>query len=452
MRALSLLVATGLAFGSLAACSGDDGPPADTVAFDLDGPLAGTTYWELPFPSDLRLTADGRPDLDGFPNRRNLPVLADLLSVARERAGFPVMPIAWFKFTAAAPQRALDQVIPAATTAEALLVDIDPSSDERGALHALVAQTLPEDDFTGSGLVAIAPRPGTVLRAHTRYAFVLTRAFSPATEVPPAFAALTRGETPPGARGAAAAALYAPLWDTLDTLGVARDAVLVATVFTTGDEVAVLRQRSEAIRTTTHATITNLRVDPVDGAAHDGFCELIGDVTFPQYQTGTAPFGTGGRFVLDAAGVPIAQGMMTVPLAITLPNGTMPRAAGRCGSSSMARAAPRSTSSTTAPASPPRTSPRSARAPATSSPGAASPPPRARSPSTPSACQARAATRTSTSTTSPRSRSRSSRACSSSASCSTPSSASRSRPRSSPRAAASRSPPVPPRTTSIPRN
>ena len=318
-------VLAALAFASLVGCT-DDGAPADTVAFDLNGPLAGETYWEMPFPSDLRLTAEGRPDLAGFPNRRNLPVLNDLLSVAAERAGFPVMPIAWFKFTATPPERALDQVIPANAAADALLLDIDPDSNERGSLHAMVAQTLPNDDFTGTGLVALSPRPGTVLRAHTRYAFVLKKTFAPGTEVPPAFAKLAAGGTPSGTRGADAVPLYAPLWATLADTGITTDELLVATVFTTGDEVAVLRERSEAVRAAANATITNLRVDPTDGAAHDGFCELVADVTYPQYQVGTAPFGTEGRFRLDRAGAPIAQGMMTVPLSITIPKGTMPSA------------------------------------------------------------------------------------------------------------------------------
>lgn len=303
MRSLHLV----LPLLAVVACTGD-GAPADTVAFDLEAPLAGETYWDLPFPSDLRLTEDGRPDLAGFPNRRNLPVLTDLLSVAAERKGWPVMPIAWFEFTQAAPQANADA---------ALLVDIDPASDERGSRHAIVAQTLAPDDFTGeTGLVAIAPRPGTVLRANTRYAFVLMKAFAPTAEVPPAFAALAHGEGP-----ARAVELYAPLWD---VLGDQVDDVLVATVFTTGDEVALLRERSEAVRASANATISNLRVDPVDGAAHDGFCELIADVTYPQYQVGTPPFGTDGRFRLDASGTPIVQGSMTVPLSITIPTGTMP--------------------------------------------------------------------------------------------------------------------------------
>ncbi|HEU0030557.1 MAG TPA: hypothetical protein VFQ53_07990 [Kofleriaceae bacterium] len=303
------------------ACS--SAPDPDTIAFELDAPLAGDTYWQLPFPSDLRTTAAGTPDLAGFPNPRELPILADLLSVAAERRGFPTQPIAWFQFTGEPPAHALDEVL-VGDAAPALLVDIDPTSDERGSLHAIIAQTLPEDRFTGSGLVALAPRPGIVLRGGTRYAYVLRKAFAPGVARPPAFDTLARGGTPAGARGAAARELYAPLWETLDAIGIERDDVLVATVFTTGDEIALLRARSEAVRAAYDATIADLHVDAVDGATHPDFCELVGTVTVPQFQRGEPPFTTEGRFVLDGDGVPVAQSTATIPLAITIPKRTMP--------------------------------------------------------------------------------------------------------------------------------
>ena len=316
MRILALLAVCG-------ACGSSNDTP-DTVAFDVEATLAGETYWDLPFPSDLRLTADGKPDLEGFPNRRNLPVLEALRSVARERAGFPVMPIAWFRFTGSVPEHALEDVIPADLASAALLVDVDPNSDERGSLHALVARTLAPDDFTGDGLVALAPRPGTVLRAGTRYAFVLRKSFAPGVEPPPAFTRLATGGTPATPRMAQAAELYLPMWATLDELGIATSELLVATVFTTGDEVAVLHERSEGIRARHDVTIADLRVDPIDGAAHTGFCELTATVTFPQFQRGTQPFATEGRFALDLDGVPVQQGEMTVPLRIVIPAQTMP--------------------------------------------------------------------------------------------------------------------------------
>ena len=285
----------------VAGCS--DGQDTSAIAFDLEGPLAADTFWNLPFPSDLRLTAEGRPDLAGFPNPRNLPVVNDLLSTAVERRGYPTMPVAWFRFTE-------DVAIDASG---AMLVDIDDASPERGTQYPVVVEKLVDDAF-GKGLVAISVVPGIVLRGDTRYAFVLTRTFA-AVDLPSAFAKLADGGTPSGARGAKAKALYAPLWPVLDELGIEP---LVATVFTTGDEVALLRARSEGLHETAQLSGITL------AATHADYCELRGTVTFPQYQQGTQPFDQQGRFVLDAQGTPVAQGTMSVPLVITIPKGTMP--------------------------------------------------------------------------------------------------------------------------------
>ncbi|MEP6860540.1 MAG: hypothetical protein ABJE66_07975 [Deltaproteobacteria bacterium] len=295
----------------LVACASDPAAQTQTVAFDLDSKLAtGATYWDLPYPSDLRLAADGTVDFTGFPNRRNLPVVNDLLAGAKRRAGFPVMPIAYVKFTDAAPAFDLTTI-----AAGARILDIDAASPERGTTYPVVAQTLATDDYTGKNLVALAPYPGIVLRAATRYAFVIDKTFAPGTDVPEQFAALAAGSS----SNAKATALYAPLWSLIDT-----STVLVATVFTTGDEVAVLARRSDALRAAHHVTIEDLHVDPSDGAAHAGYCELIGTVTFPQFQLGTPPFDHDGTFMYDAAGTPIQQGSLVVPFHMTIPNGPMP--------------------------------------------------------------------------------------------------------------------------------
>ena len=300
---------------AMTACS-DDAPPTDTIAFDLGG---GDEFFAMPFPSDLRLTVDGHIDFSRFPNKRNLPIVRDLLSSAAEHAGFPVMPIAWFRFTGIVPDHAVDRLIAADPASEALLVDIDPASDERGALYPLVAQTLPFDAFAGEGLVSVAPRPGAVLRANTRYAFVLRKAFAPGVSAPPAFDELVRG-----GGDAKAKALYAPLWSALDELDIADDDLLVATVFTTGDEIAVMRARSEAVRAAHDVTIDGLALDTEHGVNHPDVCVLAGTVTMPQFQMGDAPYSTMGRFTFDANGAPISQGTLVVPIRITIPKGTMP--------------------------------------------------------------------------------------------------------------------------------
>ena len=288
----------------LAACSE---APHDTVYFELDASLAdAAVFWDFPFPSDLRLDATGAPDLTGFPNRRNVPILEDLLSIVPERRGFPVMPTAYVRFTAPVPAREIGDVL---SDDLALLVDIDPASPELGRRVPIVAHTLATDDYATTNLVALAPRPGFVLRAGTEYAYVIVRAFAPGFQPPGGFADLAAGRTPGGKRGAAAAALYRDLWPALDAAGIATGDVLVATVFTTGDEVGRTRARSEAIRAAYHPTITNLQL--VGGATYDGFCRLSATITMPQFQTGTPPFDTGGVFVLDGDDVPMKQGDLT---------------------------------------------------------------------------------------------------------------------------------------------
>ena len=303
--------------------SSGGGEPASTVFFDLDGPLAQSTYFNLPFPSDLRLTAAGQPDLTGYPNPRFAPILTNLLTSAANRAGWPMMPIAYFRFTDAPPARDPKDFIAAAATSDVLILNIDPNSADRGKLTPAVAQTLTQDGFSPNFLVAVAPVPGMVLSPKTEYAVVLRKAFSPTAEAPTEISDLAAGNTPAGKLGAAAATLYAPLWTTLTTLSIPASDVLAATVFTTGDDHAVLRARTELVRQKYTATIGALQLGPT-GASYDGFCELRGTVSYPQFQTGTQPFNTDGVFEFDADGTPTHQGDMTVPLTIALPNGEMP--------------------------------------------------------------------------------------------------------------------------------
>ena len=306
-----------------AGCGGDD-QPGSTAYFDLQGSISEpATFWNFPFPSDLRLAASGAPDLTGFPNPRNVPILNALISVVGERRGWPTMPAAYVRFTQPVPERTIANVIPAGDPA-VVLIDIDPASPELGSTYPLVAATLPEDPYVPSNLVGFAPRPGIVLRGNTRYAYVIRTAFAPGFAPPHDFANLVVGHVPAGGLGEAAAELYAPLWPALDAAGIPRTDVIVATVFTTGDEVARARARSEALRAIHHPTINSLTL--IGGATHDGFCEVRGTITMPQFQKGTQPFDIEGRFVVDAADVPQQQGMMTIPLTITLPKRAMPAA------------------------------------------------------------------------------------------------------------------------------
>ncbi len=315
-------------FSLLACSSKSDDPKAassDTkVIFELDADFADEArFWDFPYPSDLRLKG-GAPISSGFPNPLGKKLVENLRSAAGGRKGFPVVPTGYFHFDAPLAKRTPSTVIAADAKSPVFLVDVDPASPDRGKLTPLVAGTLGTDDYVPENALGVAPRPGFILHGKRKYAYVVRRDLNDAKGKPlgvnATFAALASGGAPAGGRGADAKSLYAPLLDTLKTLGVAATDVAAATVFTTGDVVADLGAMSDQVLSKYSAKIETLAVDPDDGAAHPRYCELKGTITFPQFQRGKAPFDSEGLFELEGD-VPKKQGDETVPFTLSLPKG-----------------------------------------------------------------------------------------------------------------------------------
>lgn len=301
------------------------------AVFDLTADLTSIEhFYDFPFPSDLRLTAKGTPDLTGLPYPSFLKTITPLKQAAIEHPGFPVVPVAWFRFSAPLPALDASKVIAADKASPILLVDVDPASSERGALTPVVATTPPVDGWVSENTLAAAPRPGFVLHPKRRYAFVVMKSLNDAAGKPLASPAaldqLKAGKAPDGAKGADALALYQPLWDTLKTLSIDSADVAAATVFTTGDVVQDLADLSTELSKKYSVTIQDLHVDTDDGASHPRYCELVGKVTYPQFQKGTPPFNTEGLFDFSDNGLPAKLRDEDAPLTITIPKGEMPAA------------------------------------------------------------------------------------------------------------------------------
>lgn len=337
------LAAALLSTPGLLGCSGDQGeealPPAPggtAAAFDLDSTLSdAASFYDLPFPSDLRLDAEGRPDLAGFPNPGRKPVVRKLIENASERRGWPMVPTAYFAFGAALAPRDLEAVIAASPSAPLQLIDIDPASPERGQRIPVVAGLVKKDGFVADravSLLSISARAGFVLAPKRSYAFVVRRDLKDASGallgIPEGLWTLAHGRTPTGTRGAAAAKLHAPLWETLSKFpGTSAEEVAAAAVFTTGDVVADLSELTTKLVQRHPVELRELAPFGADQGARDGFCELHGKVTLPKFQKGTPPFGNvgDGLFVAGADGLPVVQGSYDeVPVVVTLPRGEMP--------------------------------------------------------------------------------------------------------------------------------
>lgn len=329
------LVAALILAAQFTACGGDDGGgtpatavPGTAVVFDLAADLASEEqFFDLPYPSDLRLDDQGRPWVEGWPVVADVAV-APLRQAALLRRGFPVTPAGYFRFDAPLAPRGEDDWLPADLGSPVLLIDIDPGSPERGRLLPAVAATLPADAYTPSNLLAVAGAPGIILEPERTYAFVVSRSLGDAAGsplgVPLEMVQLRTGETPAGQHGAAAALLYRPLWETLETIGLPAGEVAAATVFTTGDVVADLAAVSDTLVARHPARIEDLAVDAGDGLEHARFCELHGRIRLPQFQGGVPPFDTGGIIALGADGLPAVQREEDAPVAITIPRLPMP--------------------------------------------------------------------------------------------------------------------------------
>lgn len=322
-----------VALVALTACGGDDdlvGATSAYFALDVDLSTEGRFY-DAPWPSDLRLDAEGHPIFDGFINEAarsdGTDPATNVLNIASDRPAWPTVAAGYTRFSGALSPLVETDVIPASVESPLMLIDIDPDSPERGRLYPMVANTPDADPYVPSGLLAMSMVPGFILHPERTYAYVVTNRILDAEGQPvtaaESFVALRDGGVPPGEKGGEAQSLYAPLWETLDTLGVDRSTVVSASVFTTGDIVQNTYDLTERVRAAYDLTIDNLQVDPDDGD-HERFCELIGTIRFPQFQVGTPPYPTDGNFEIGADGLPVEQRTIDAPVVITLPKGEMP--------------------------------------------------------------------------------------------------------------------------------
>lgn len=325
-------LAGALALGT--ACSSPPAPPPAEVAdgargvFSPEADLgAEGAFWDLPYPSDLRLTAAGAPDLARFPNPA-LAIIDEFKKLAEGRKGFPVVPVAYFRFDAPLGERKETDAFAATKDSPLLLVDVDEKSPDRGKLYPVIAGAPAPDGYVPEHLLTLAPRPGVVLAPTTKYAFVVRRAFTDAAgrRVSPAkaFEPVLRGEAAAGARGEALRGLYAPLLATLDTLGVARADVAAATVFTTGDVVAASAELAKRVSERFPVATTSFTHEALPSLQNAPFCHVTAKIELPQFQRGKAPFDVEGLFEPEADGVPKKQRDESVSVSFSIPKTVMP--------------------------------------------------------------------------------------------------------------------------------
>jgi hypothetical protein len=328
-KRLALLVGLTLPLpvGCSSSSQGTPGPTGTTVLFNASADFTSSAhFFDFPWPSDLRLAADGTPDLSGIANPTLSQVFAGLLQIAQQRKGYPVLPVAWFDFTLDLAARSPTDVIAADPSSPILLVDVDPTSSTPGKLFPTIAETIPADSYVPDGVLAVGPRPGIVLEPKHQYAYLVMTSASDVNGAPLGVAPALHQALTSNDLSDPVASLYVVVPPALKAAGVDVTQVAAATVFTTGDVVTDLFNLSTMVFNTyaSQVNITQVTVDPTVLDGNDRICELQAQVTYPQFQVGAPPYNTGGLFTFDANGMPILQGQLTVPITITLPKSPMP--------------------------------------------------------------------------------------------------------------------------------
>lgn len=321
-------------FSPLAACgsssSGQAGPQSIfVVPASLDA-LADVTYYDMPWPNDLRRDSDGSIHVAGMYD----PTLNSILETYEAAAkgllnGFSPTASGYFRFTdpidpstlPSDPKATLD----AASSVQ--IIDVDPASPTKGQRH--LAQTFWRQDIGNYWLpntLVIGPALGYPLTPKTKYAIVVTRdvkAASGSTYAPSGDLAQILGTSSLTDRVRAAHDAMAPDLAAVVAAGVTADRIIHFTSFTTDDPTSELFTIADNFSAQVPA--------PTVEAGTWKQAEVRSDYDVyqgryspsPNYQAGTLPFSSpsdGGNFVFDASGKPVLQNTFDMAFTLVVPN------------------------------------------------------------------------------------------------------------------------------------
>ena len=266
-------------------------------------------FFALPWPSDARISADGRIDLTGFPNPGG-EIGKYITTVANEPlGGFGTQSAIYFRFDAPLDPASLpaDPASSLLDTANVYLVDTTPASPTFGKRSPLRAHFVADSgNYIAANWLALLPEPGFPLREKTTYTAVLTD----------------------GLRAADTGTVRAdPRFDLAKvTTQVKPDHVICATSFTTQDATSVMRDLRAAVHNVPSPTVTNFAWKMQDGKKR--YDEFTGTYPSPNFQEGDPPYGTvGGKIHRDASGALMPVRTEQLRFALTIPHGvTMPAA------------------------------------------------------------------------------------------------------------------------------
>jgi hypothetical protein len=292
--------------------------------------LAEETFFDHPWPSDLRKESDGTVRFEGFPNPRHKPILSEYIaSMKGVLTGFSPVAAGFVRFTVpldpaslpSTPKEALDP------KASVQLIDIDPGSPEHGARKPVtLAFRRDVGVYYPPNTLAFMPTLGFPLLPNTRYALVVTRAvrgenggrIGPSADLRQVLGT----DAASGPRTAAHDALADAVQEVADA-GIAAEDLVHLAVFTTDDPTAETAKIADFVRKSYPAP--KIVGDWVAKEQVPGLMDVYEGHygPSPNFQKGKIPFlayGDGGALAFDAQGNPEVQDDFNLRFALTVPD------------------------------------------------------------------------------------------------------------------------------------
>lgn len=319
----------------LSGCGADEaGEPEGQSIWVVPSPLealAAETFFDHPWPSDLRKEPDGTIRFAGWPNPLELPILDNYVgSMEGVLTGFSPAASGLARFTveldpASLPATPNDSI---AEDSSVMLLDIDPASPGFGTRQPIALEFRVEAGvYWPRHTLAFLPAFGRPLRPATRFAFVVTdrvRGANGETIVPgPGLAQVLGLASADGAALSARGALE-PVVDSLGGLGIPARSIVHLAVFTTNDPTEEATRIRDWVIASYPAPVVIadswLRKDHDRGFMHV-YEGLYGPS--PDFQQGEIPFqsyGDGGALTFDADGTPVVQREFDLRFALAVPD------------------------------------------------------------------------------------------------------------------------------------
>lgn len=325
---LALLAGAPFAFSAASCTKSGDAEALFTVPDSLDQ-LAGETFFDLPFPSDLRME-NGKVRFKGWPTTRSLLLESYANYIDGKLDGFSPVGAGFVRFSGPLDPATLpaDPAASIAEDASVFLVDVTPGSPDRGKKHPITVHfRAAEGVYWVPNTLSFMPAVGFPLRTHTTYALVVTDAVTADGGNPARASSALRQVL--GVEGAAtesrraARDKFAPVVAELVDQGVDLGHVVQFTSFTTDDPTEEYLKAAAALPSQLgppSAKAANWEVKQ-DGPVFDEYLGVYGPL--PNFQDGKLPFasfGDGGNFKLDENGTPQVVDTFDARFSISVPD------------------------------------------------------------------------------------------------------------------------------------